>query len=47
MRKKPSKEKDQKSNLMDLDELSQHCVQEIKPKLRTQSLFQSIPNANS
>lgn len=44
---KPRKQKDQKSKLMHLDELSQHCVEEIKPKLKMQSLFQSIPNANS
>lgn len=49
-RKKPeknSKWKDQKSKLMHLDELSQQHVEEIKPKLEIQSLFQSIPNANS
>lgn len=47
MRKNPSKQKDYKSKLMHLDELSQHCVKEIKPKWKIQSLFQSIPNANS
>lgn len=45
--KKNSKWKDQKSKLMHLDELSQQHVEEIKPKLKIQSLFQSIPNANS
>lgn len=44
---KNSKWKDQKSKLMHLNELSQQHVEEIKPKLEIQSLFQSIPNANS
>jgi len=46
MRKKSTNKIQQKSKVMHLDELSQHCMEKIKLEVKMQGLFQSIPNVS-